>query len=89
MFGDLEILPYGDHNNMPQLLRDVVYNNPNIPGVFEKKQGLLWGQGPGLYKENFVKRPTEKQSERGNGRKIKKFRIGWIAGIILITFWMR
>lgn len=50
---DLEILPYGDRNDMPTLLRDVVYSNPNIPGVFEKKQGLLWGDGPALYKEKY------------------------------------
>ncbi len=53
-FGDLDVLPYGTNNDMPQLLRNTVYNNPNIPGIFEKKQGLLWGQGPHLYRESFV-----------------------------------
>ncbi|WP_051878430.1 hypothetical protein [Chryseobacterium sp. FH1] len=52
---NLQILPYGDRNDMPTLLRDVVSANPNILGVFEKKQGLLWGGGPLLYKEQFVK----------------------------------
>ena len=46
----LELLPYGRYNDMPQLLRDTIYRNPNIPGVMEKKQQLLWGQGPHLYK---------------------------------------
>ncbi len=80
MFGDLEILPYGDHNNMPQLLRDVVYNNPNIPGVFEKKQGLLWGQGPGLYKENFVKTSdgkTIRTREWQENKKIQDWLDSW------------
>lgn len=49
--GDVELIPYGFRNNMPQLLRDTVYNNPNIPGIMEKKVQLLWGQGPNLYKE--------------------------------------
>ena len=46
----LELLPYGRYNDMPQLLRNTIYRNPNIPGVMEKKQQLLWGQGPHLYK---------------------------------------
>lgn len=50
----IEILPYGLQNNLPQLLRETVYNNPNIPGIMEKKQQLLWGQGPMLYKEVMI-----------------------------------
>lgn len=50
----VELLPYGDRNDLPQLLRDTVYNNPNIPGIMEKKQQLLWGQGPMLYKEVII-----------------------------------
>lgn len=46
-----KVLPYGNRNDLPQLLRDVVYDNPNIPGVMEKKQGLIWGKGPQLYRE--------------------------------------
>lgn len=59
-FEDLEILPYGHRNDIPQVLRDVVYANSSIPGVFEKKQGLLWGQGPLLYSERFEKGPDNK-----------------------------
>ncbi|KFF26865.1 hypothetical protein [Chryseobacterium vrystaatense] len=50
----LELLPYGRFNDMPQLLRDTIYRNPNIPGVMEKKQQLLWGQGPHLYKTVYI-----------------------------------
>lgn len=46
----LELIPYGMYNDMPQLLRNTIYRNPNIPGVMEKKQQLLWGQGPHLFK---------------------------------------
>lgn len=59
-FEDLEIIPYGYQNDLPQILRDTVYNNSSIPGVFEKKQGLLWGQGPLLYAEKFEKSPDNK-----------------------------
>lgn len=50
----VELLPYGDRNDLPQLLRDTVYNNPNIPGIMEKKQQLLWGQGPQLYRDTLI-----------------------------------
>lgn len=51
---NIELLPYGIKNDMPQLLRDTVYNNADIPGVMEKKQQLFWGQGPLLYKDVMV-----------------------------------
>lgn len=54
MIDGIELLPYGVKNDMPQLLRETVYNNPNIPGIMEKKQQLLWGQGPQLYKEALI-----------------------------------
>lgn len=63
IFEDFEIIPYGQRNDIPQMLRDTVYSNPNIPGVFEKKQGLLWGQGPQLYKEVFA--------EGKHGKKVR------------------
>ena len=50
----VELLPYGSRNDLPQLLRETVYNNPNIPGIMEKKQQLLWGQGPQLYKDILI-----------------------------------
>ncbi|PIE50755.1 MAG: hypothetical protein CSA38_01965 [Flavobacteriales bacterium] len=64
---DIELLPYGRRNDMPQLLRDVVYSNPNIPGVFEKKQGLLWGKGPALYQEEYV------EQKDGTTRRVRKW----------------
>lgn len=50
----IELLPYGYKNDMPQLLRDTVYNNADIPGVMEKKQQLFWGQGPLLYRDAII-----------------------------------
>lgn len=50
----IELIPYGTRNDIPQLLRETVYNNPNIPGIMEKKQQLLWGQGPMLYADQLI-----------------------------------
>ncbi|MBO2546116.1 hypothetical protein J0871_16995 [Salegentibacter sp. BDJ18] len=47
------ILPYGDNNDLPTVIRDAVANNSKVPGVIKKKTGMLWGKGPKLYKENF------------------------------------
>lgn len=54
VIGDVQIIPYGARNSMPQLLRDTIFNNPNIPGIMEKKIQFLWGQGPNLYKDVLV-----------------------------------
>lgn len=79
-FGEnLELLPYGNRNDIPQLLRDVVYSNPNIPGVFEKKQGLLWGKGPLLYKEDFVDTSKGRQRVRlwDENKEIQEWLDSW------------
>lgn len=48
------LLPYGQRNNIPQLLRDTIYGNAAAPQIMEKNQQLLWGQGPNLYKDIMV-----------------------------------
>ena len=51
--GDYAIFPYGDGNNLPDIIRDVISNNYIAPGLLTKKRNLLWGNGPKLYKEVF------------------------------------
>lgn len=53
--GDFVIFPHGSHNDLPVLLRDVIYNNYIAPGLLKKKTNLLWGKGPKLYEERFDK----------------------------------
>lgn len=80
VFEDLELLPYGERNDIPQLLRDVVYQNGSVPGQFEKKQGLLWGQGPLLYNEVFEKGPDGKSvriREWQDNKKIQDWLDSW------------
>ncbi|AZA93041.1 Uncharacterised protein [Chryseobacterium nakagawai] len=57
----LELIPYGRYNDMPQLLRNTIYRNPNIPGVMEKKQQLLWGQGPHLYRTIYEDKKPQRE----------------------------
>ncbi len=49
--GDYLVLPYGDYNNLPEVIREVVHKNYIAPGILKKKAQLLWGKGPMLYTE--------------------------------------
>ena len=53
-YGDWNVFPYGEMNNLPNLLRNVIYSNSIVPGQLNKKNGLFWGKGPKLYKETIV-----------------------------------
>ncbi|OBQ56107.1 hypothetical protein JJL45_05160 [Tamlana sp. s12] len=51
--GEYIIHPYGDANNLPTIIKDVVLNNHLAPGSLNKQANMLWGKGPKLYKETF------------------------------------
>lgn len=51
--GDYAVFPYGDTNDLPDIIRDVIYNNYIAPGLLTKKRNLLWGNGPRLYREEY------------------------------------
>jgi len=51
--GAWRILPYGDNNDLPNIIKNTVQNNSIVPGILKKKTGMLWGKGPKLYKESF------------------------------------
>lgn len=53
--GDYVIYPYGDRNDLPEQIKEAVFNNTLAPGILTKKAQLLWGSGPKLYKERFDK----------------------------------
>jgi hypothetical protein len=53
--GDYIMYNYGSNNDLPDVIRDVVQNNYIAPGIIKKKTQLLWGSGPLLYKDAFVK----------------------------------
>ncbi len=49
--GGKRIVPYGPANDLPVLVRDLMQNNHLAPGILERKKGLLYGQGPRLYRD--------------------------------------
>ncbi len=60
--GTYDIVPCGDSNNLPMEMRDVFESNNLAEGVFKRQRGLLWGQGPALYTEEYL-----------NGEKVRKY----------------
>lgn len=52
--GKWTIFPYGNNNQLPKLIRDVVQKNYIAPGLMKKKTQWLWGKGPKLYVEQFT-----------------------------------
>lgn len=52
--GDYIIYPFGDNNNLPEQIKQVVFNNSLAPGILNKRAQLLWGSGPLLYAEDIT-----------------------------------
>lgn len=48
-----DIIPWGEQNNYPDQLREILDDNNLTPEVLNKQTQLLWGQGPALYKTVF------------------------------------
>ena len=62
IIGDFKIVPYGEQNNYPEELRIILDEDNFLPQGLKKDFGLIWGQGPALYKINFEA-----------GKRIKQF----------------
>src|SRR5690554_6753244 len=45
------IFPHGDNNQLPELIRDIVYANNMAPGYLKRKSMFLWGNGIRMYRE--------------------------------------
>lgn len=52
--GNYIVHSYGNNNDLPSILKDIVQRNYIAPGLLRKKGQLLWGSGPALYREEFV-----------------------------------
>ena len=52
--GNFKIVPNGIGNILPLELMDILEDNNLTEGVFKRQRGLLWGQGPALFMEEFV-----------------------------------
>lgn len=51
--GSATVVPYGRANDLPTFIRDVVNDNNLVPGIINRQLGLMWGQGPHLYKLGY------------------------------------
>lgn len=51
--GQYKIVPYGWNNNVPVFIRDTIADNNLAPGILARQKGLLWGQGPQLFRNRF------------------------------------
>lgn len=52
--GDYIVHPYGQTNDLPTIIKNVVEKNYLAPGLLTKKTQLLWGMGPMLYQSKIV-----------------------------------
>lgn len=50
---DKKIVPYGANNRLPVVIRNMMDDNNLAPGILEREIGLLYGDGPQLFKVNF------------------------------------
>lgn len=48
-----KVVPYGENNNLPDVIRDIMDDNNLAPGILQREKGLLYGDGPRLYKEEY------------------------------------
>ena len=46
----VRIVPWGADNNLPSSIRNLLEKNNLAPGILARKTGLLYGQGPMLYR---------------------------------------
>ena len=48
--GGETIVPFGVNNSLPEAIRDIMDENNLAPGILEREMGLLYGEGPMLYR---------------------------------------
>jgi hypothetical protein len=52
-FNNVRLVSHGVNNNLPVIIRDIMDQNNLAPGILEREMGLLYGNGPALYKLNY------------------------------------
>src|SRR5690606_28525936 len=45
-----KIVPYGRNNDLPTVIRKLMDENSLAPGIIERQIGLLYGNGPALFR---------------------------------------
>jgi hypothetical protein len=51
----VKIVPHGANNDLPEIVRGIMSDNNLAPGILERQIGLLYGNGPALYRCKIVK----------------------------------
>lgn len=57
---DFDIIPYGNDNRYPEMIKEILENNHLAKRVIERHVEILWGSGPMLFRIKFV-----------NGKRVK------------------
>ena len=60
-FGGVNVIPWGTDNDLPLKIRDLLETNNIGPGLLARKLGLLYGQGPLLYKTVMTEEGPERR----------------------------
>lgn len=71
-----DIIPYGEYNNYPDEIRQMLDENNLTPEILLKQTQLLWGQGPALYKQEFDEKGILKRTFVSNP-EIEKWLKSW------------
>jgi hypothetical protein len=53
VYNGVRIVPHGANNDLPEIVRDIMAENNLAPGILERQIGLLYANGPGLYRLNY------------------------------------
>lgn len=56
-----KVVPIGLNNDLPVLIRRIMDENNLAPGIIERQIGLLYGDGPALFKINIVNGVLERE----------------------------
>ena len=54
IIGGVKLVPHGLNNDLPIILRDIMDKNNLAPGILEREMGLLYGDGPQLYRVTYT-----------------------------------
>ena len=51
--GSVRTVPWGRRDDMPRMVRDLLERNNIGPGILQRKLGLIYGEGPALYRSDI------------------------------------
>ena len=73
--GGVQVVPWGPDDQMPRMVRDLLEKNNIGPGILARKLGLIYGQGPRLYRPAVV--DNEVTQEWTDDEEIQQWLSSW------------